>query len=560
MIPKQNESLSLWMDSIEMPNCPSLSENLHVDVCIVGAGIGGLTTAYLLMQEGKSVCILEDHEIGSGQTARTTAHFSTALDDRYTQLEKWHGLPNTKLAAESHQAAILKVAEIIRKEKIDCDLEWVDGYLFVPTESTEEILFQELDAALRAGLSDVSLVVRAPLDFLDTGPALRFPKQMQLHPLKYLKGLADCIIKSGGKIFTRSHVEYIHGGDRARVETIDGFMVYADQIVVATNTPINDVLAVHTKQAAYRSYVIALEVPKASVPKGLYWDTLDPYHYVRLQEGKALGSSMAGVDLLIVGGEDHKTGQDSNPERNYVELENWVRGRFPFAEKLVYKWSGQVMEPVDGLAFLGRNPLDHNNVFIITGDSGNGMTHCTIGGLIITDQIMQRENPWEKLYSPSRINFKSAGRFLKENLNVVAQYSDHLHSHPFESIEYLEWGEGGVFKQGFKQIAAYKNREGRLELYSAVCPHLGGIVNWNSAEKSWDCPCHGSRFDAHGKVLEGPAVMNLKKIDRIDADTDHETHSDFLSADVDPAGLTPDYPSHFPKPSKTIVPPKNSLI
>lgn len=558
MIPKHNESLSLWMDTIEMPHCPSLSENLKVDVCIVGAGLGGLTSAYLLMKEGKSVCILEDHEIGSGQTGRTTAHFSTALDDRYIELEKLHGLENSKLAAESHRAAIYKVAEIIKDENIKCDMDWVDGYLFVPTESTEEILFQELEAVLRAGLSDVKLVVKAPLDFLDTGPALHFPKQLQLHPLKYLKGLAECIIKGGGKIFTRSHVEEIHGGDRARVHTREGFNVYADEIIVATNTPINDVVAIHTKQAPYRSYVIALEVPHGSVPKGLYWDTLDPYHYVRLQEGKNVGTKMNGLDLLIVGGEDHKTGQSLNPENSYVELENWVRQRFPFAEKLVYRWSGQVMEPVDGLAFLGRNPMDQKNVFIITGDSGNGMTHCTIGGMLITDQIMQRKNPWEKLYNPSRINFKSASTFIKENINVAVQYADYLNRHPFETIEDIEWGEGAVFKQGFKQIAAYKNHEGRLELHSAVCPHLGGIVHWNSAEKSWDCPCHGSRFDAHGKVLEGPAVMDLKKKDHVDGDS--ETHSDFLSADVDPAGLTPNYPSNYPTPSKTIVPPKNSLV
>lgn len=558
MIPRQNESMSLWMDTIEMPHCPSLAENIHVDVCIVGAGIGGLTSAYLLMQEGKSVCVLEDHEIGSGQTGRTTAHFSTALDNRYFELEKLHGLQNTKLTAESHRAAIFKVAEIIENEAIQCEMDWVDGYLFVPTESTEEILFRELEAVLRAGLNDIRLVVRAPLDFLDTGPALHFPKQLQLHPLKYLKGLAEAIIKGGGKIFTRSHVEEIHGGDRARVRTEDGFTVFADNIIVATNTPINDLVAVHTKQAAYRSYVIALEIPHGSIPKGLYWDTLNPYHYIRLQEGKNLGTKTGDADLLIVGGEDHKTGQNDNPENCYVELEQWVRRRFPFAGKLVYKWSGQVMEPVDGLAFLGRNPLDQNNVFIITGDSGNGMTHCTIGGMLITDLIMKRANPWEKLYSPSRINFKSAAAFLKENLNVAAQYKDYLNRHPFETIVDIEWGEGAVFTQGFKQIAAYKNHEGRLELHSAVCPHLGAIVHWNSAEKSWDCPCHGSRFDARGKVLEGPAATNLKKID--DVNGDEETHSKFLSADVDPAGLTPDYPAHYPKPPKNFVPPKNSLV
>lgn len=553
MIAKQNESLSLWMDDVEMPHCPALSENIKCDVCIVGAGIGGLTTAYLLQKEGKNVCILEDQEIGSGQTGRTTAHFSTALDDRYMELEKLHGLKGSSLAAQSHKAAVQKVADIIEKENIECEMDWVDGYLFTPLESTEEILSQELSAVLRAGLSEVSLVAQVPLDFLDTGPALHFPKQIQLHPLKYLKGLSECIIKAGGKIFTRTHVEEVHGGEKAFVKTKDGFTVHADAIVVATNTPINDKLAIHSKQAPYRSYVIALEVPHGSVHKGLYWDTLDPYHFIRLQESKNLGTKWGDVDLLIVGGEDHKTGQNSNPGRCYINLENWARQRFPFAGKMAYKWSGQVMEPVDGLAFLGHNPMDRNNVYVITGDSGNGMTHCTIGGILITDQIMQRPNPWEKLYNPARINFRSTSTFLKENLNVMAQYGDYFNRRPFEFIEDMNWEEGAVFTDGLKQIAAYKNHEGRLELHSAVCTHLGGIVHWNSVEKSWDCPCHGARFNAHGKVIEGPAVMNLKKIDI------NKTYSQVLLPDIDLGSLIPEHPVHYPKPPKNIVPPKPSL-
>ena len=558
MLAKPNESLSYWTDSIEMPHCPGLSENIKTDVCIVGAGIGGLTTAYLLMKEGKQVCVLEDHEIGSGQTGRTTAHFSTALDDHYSELEKWHGAKGTKLAAESHRAAINKVAEIIEKENIDCDMDWVDGYLFVSENSTEEILFKELDAASRAGLYDVQMVARAPLDFLDTGPALHFPKQLQLHPLKYLKGLAKAIIAGGGKIFTRTHVIDVQGGTDAVVKTQDGFTVHADSIVIATNSPINDIFAIHTKQAAYRSYVITLEIPNGSVSKGLYWDTLDPYHFIRIQEKKYLGSRNGDVDLLIIGGEDHKTGQNSNPSLCYTFLENWAREKFPFCGKLVYQWSGQVLEAVDGLGYLGHNPQDKKNVYIITGDSGNGMTHCTIGGLLITDQIFKRKNPWEKLYNPSRINARSVGNFIRENMNAVSQYANYFIKNSFENVEDIDWGEGVVFNQGRKKIAAYKNREGRLELFSAVCPHLGGLLRWNTAEKTWDCPCHGSRFNAHGKVTEGPAVMNLAPIESIKSDG--KTHSDFLSADVDPSAFGPEIWAHYPNTSKIKVPPKNSQL
>ncbi|MDZ4662228.1 MAG: FAD-dependent oxidoreductase [Pseudomonadota bacterium] len=503
----QTESLSLWMDTVEMPGNPTLTENLKTDVCIVGGGLGGLTTAYLLMKEGKSVCVLEDSEIGSGQTGRTTAHFVTALDDRYFDLEKYHGESGARLAAESHRAALEEVENIIAKEKIECDLEYVDGFLFAAAESPPGVLNDELLAAHRAGLSEVNMVSRAPLESFNTGPALCFPRQLQLNPLKYLKGLAECLLKNGGKIYTNTHVLEVHGGKDAFVKTKNGNIVKAQSIVVATNTPINNLFAIHTKQAAYRTYVIALLVPRGHVAKGLYWDTLDPYHYVRVE------SSKSGTDdILIVGGEDHKTGQNNKPEESFSRLEKWTREKFPLAKKIAYRWSGQVMEPVDGLGFLGHNPMDRNNVYVITGDSGNGMTHCTIGGLLIADQIMDIKNPWERLYSPSRISLRATGTYLRENANMAAQFGDWFTGKQLEELEDISPGEGAVFRNGLKQVAAYKSKEGILDLRSAVCPHLGCVVSWNSVEKSWDCPCHGSRFNCHGKVLEGPAVTDLKKV------------------------------------------------
>ncbi len=506
----EGESLSEWHDTTSMPTCPALAETIETDVCVVGAGIAGLSTAYMLLKQGKKVCVLEDFEIGSGQTSRTTAHFTTALDDRYFELERMHGTRGIRLAAESHTAAIKKVETIVHEEKIDCDLMRVDGYLFNSEDSTEEILFKELEASHRAGLFSVNLMTRAPLDAFDTGPALHFPRQLKLHPMKYLKGLAECILKLGGQIFTKTHVMELQGGHKGGndsfVKTKSGHVVHAKSIVVATNTPINDILAIHTKQSAYRTYVISAQIPKGSVPEALFWDTGDPYHYVRVETG-------SDHDYLIVGGEDHKTGQNENPSDCYYRLEKWMRDRFHMAQEINYRWSGQVMEPVDGLAYLGHNPVDKNNVYIITGDSGNGMTHCTIGAMLITDQIMGRTNDWELLYNPSRISFKAAQTYLRENLNVAAQYKDWFKGNRFEDVEDLAWGEGTVFRSGIRQIAAYKNHEGRLEFLSAACPHLSGVVHWNTAEKSWDCPCHGSRFNCHGKVIEGPAVKDLQTLD-----------------------------------------------
>ncbi|MBC7466120.1 MAG: FAD-dependent oxidoreductase [Bdellovibrio sp.] len=502
----RGESMSLWLDTVPMPKYQPLSETIKVDVCIIGGGIAGLTTAYLLLKEGKSVCVLEDFEIGSGQTGRTTAHFSTALGHRYYELEKFHGEKGAFKIAESHCAAILKVQHIVNQESLDCDMEFVDGYLFSELEENEDDLYEEIKAVHRAGLIKVGFVERAPVDSFYSGLALRFPKQLQLHPLKYLKGLAEKLTNAGGLIFTRTHALEVKGGDEAFVRTEKGHIVNAHSIVVATNTPINDIFAIHTKQAPYRSYVLGFSVPKNSVPKAMYWDTEDPYHYVRVH-------SEQDHDILIVGGEDHKTGQHKRPEERYEHLELWARERFKMTKEIVYRWSGQVMESMDGIGFLGHNPMDKNNVYVITSDCGNGMTHATIGAMIITDQIMNRKNEWEELYNPSRIIFRATGNFMKENINVAAQYGNWFTSKEFDEIENIPNGEGAVVRSGLTQIAAYKSLDGRTELKSAVCPHLGCVVAWNSAEKSWDCPCHGSRFSCHGHFLEGPAVKDLAPIE-----------------------------------------------
>lgn len=512
------ESVSTWMDTVQMPTFSTLLEDIDVDICIIGGGLAGLTTAYLLLQAGRKVCVLEGFEIGSGQTGRTTAQFTTALDERYFMLEKHHGEKGARLAAESHSAALKKVSEIIQKENIECDLEKINGYLFNAhddpnytlqsnRDKSHEYLNIELEAVLRAGLSEVYMTERVPLSSFDPGPALCFPDQLQLHPLKYLSGLAQAIIRKGGQIFTNSHVIEVQGGEAAYVRLQNDHIVTCESIVVATNSPINDLVAIHTKQASYRTYVIGVEVPKGSIIKGLYWDTEDPYHYVRLEK-----SDKHSYEVLLVGGEDHKTGQNDNPEHSYTRLENWTRKKFPMSGRVLYRWSGHVMEPVDGLAYIGHNPMDSDNVYVVTGHSGNGMTYSTIAGMLLTDMIIGKENPWESLYNPSRISLSTVGTYLKENANTLVQYKDWLTEKQFGDLENIEDGEGIVYRDGLHIIAAYKDNYGNLELNSAVCPHLGGIVHWNKAEKSWDCPCHGSRFDCHGKVLDGPAVSDLTLI------------------------------------------------
>jgi len=494
---------SVWM-AAAMPTYPPLSDNLAADVCIVGAGIAGLTTAYLLTQSGESVIVLDDGAIAGGMTQATTAHLSDAIDDRYFEIERLHGEAGARLAAASHTAAIHRIEAIVNKERIDCDFQRLDGYLFLPPGGDPEVLERELTSARRAGL-DVTETSRAPMTFFDTGRCLRFPHQAQFHPLKYLAALAGAIERNGGRLFTETHADEISGGAPATIKA-RGFTVTADAVVVATNTPINDLLAIHTKQAPYMSYVIAGRVPRGAVAKALYWDTDDPYHYVRLQE---VQDGSGQDDLLIVGGEDHKTGQADDHLARHARLESWAREHFPMMTDVEFAWAGQVMETIDGLAFIGHNPLDKDNIFVATGDSGMGMTHGTIAGILLTDLIRGRENPWQTLYDPSRKTLRAAGTFAKEALNMAAQYSDWLTRGEVDSVDEIDTDSGAVLRRGLTKVAVYRDETGALHECSAVCPHLGCIVAWNAAARTWDCPCHGSRFDKLGEVINGPANKGL---------------------------------------------------
>jgi glycine/D-amino acid oxidase-like deaminating enzyme/nitrite reductase/ring-hydroxylating ferredoxin subunit len=500
MLSETGRTDSLWMVTRPPRAMPPLERDLVTDVCVIGAGIAGITVGYLLAQAGRRVVVLESSLIGGGETGRTTAHLAHALDDGYHVLERLHGSEGARLAAASHSAAIDRIEAIVREEKINCDFERLDGYLFVPPGESPDILDAELEAAHRAGLTDVQRLGRTPITSWDSGPCLRFPRQGQFHPLSYLNALVDAIERMGGRIFGSTHVTGVEAGPPATVTTSSQRIVTADFVVCATNTPIIDWLVIHSKQPAYRTFAIGARMPSGSVPRALYWDTADPYHYVRL----------AG-DVLIVGGEDHKTGQEDDGIDRFARLEQWSRERFPIGA-VEYRWSGQVMEPVDGLAYIGRNPGDKGHIFVATGDSGHGMTHGTIAGMLIRDLILSRPNEWQALYEPSRKSVRSAAEYVRENLNVAKQYVDYITPGEVRSEDEIRPGEGAVVRHGLKKLAVYRDGAGTLHRASAVCPHLGCIVHWNSLERSWDCPCHGSRFGVDGSVLNGPAVGGLEEV------------------------------------------------
>jgi glycine/D-amino acid oxidase-like deaminating enzyme/nitrite reductase/ring-hydroxylating ferredoxin subunit len=495
---------SVWMGTA-LPQCTPVEGPAHVDVCVIGAGIAGLTTAYCLARAGRKVIVLEAVSIGAGESGRTTAHLSNALDDRYCVLERMHGAQAARLAAQSHTAAIDRIERIVNEERIECAFSRLDGYLVCGRNDTSDVLNEELAAASRAGLH-VALTASSPLPGLDVGNALRFASQAQFHPLKYLAGVARALVAAGGRIYTGTRVRKVEDGAPARVITANDHMITAESVVVATNSPISDRLTIHTKQAAYRTYAIALAVEHDGVPAVLLWDTEDPYHYVRTY------TEEDGRSVLIVGGEDHKTGQSDNSEDRFARLEIWTRERFPWAGAVLYRWSGQVIEPVDHLAFIGRDPHTRH-VYIATGDSGHGMTHGTIAGMLITDLILGGKSPWERLYAPNRKSIKAIGTYAKENLNVAGHFADYLTGGDVADVSAIPPGSGAIIRRGAKKLAVYRDEVGLLHASAAVCTHAGCVVRWNKLERSWDCPCHGSRFEPDGEVLSGPARAPLAKAD-----------------------------------------------
>jgi glycine/D-amino acid oxidase-like deaminating enzyme/nitrite reductase/ring-hydroxylating ferredoxin subunit len=498
-------SISLWMDTARVPELAPLQASQRTQICVIGAGIAGLTTAYRLAAIGKDVVVIDERGLRGGQTARTTGHLCNALDDRYFRLEQLHGPARARLAAQSHGAAIDKIEAICTVEHIDCGFARVDGYLVQGVgDERAGILDREYHAAIRAGL-DCERVPGAPGALAEFGDALRFRKQARFHVLHYVAGLARAIEAAGGRLYRASAV-HVEGGQEAHVMTSDGLRIDCEAVVVATHVPFNDRLVLHTKQAAYRSYVIALRIGAGAVPDALLWDTLDPYHYIRT-------ARTDGVDWLLVGGEDRKVGQDDHPERHFAELERWTRQYFPMAGPVAYRWSGQIIEPVDALAFIGRNPGRPRNVFVATGDSGNGLTHGTIAGLLIADLVEGRTSPWREVYAPDRRTLRAADDYLRENLNFVPYYGELVSGGDVDDSSLIGAGEAAILRNGLHKVAAWRDDEGELHLHSAVCPHLGCVVHWNAAECSWDCPCHGSRFDPRdGARLNGPADRGLAPI------------------------------------------------
>jgi glycine/D-amino acid oxidase-like deaminating enzyme/nitrite reductase/ring-hydroxylating ferredoxin subunit len=482
---------SLWLRTSADPGFPPLSGDVTVDVCVVGAGIAGITAAHLLQRAGKRVAVLDQGKVGNGVTGFTTAHLTEALDTRYFELRRTFGDEGARLAAHSQRAAIDQIARTVEEEKLECDFRHLPGYLY--SERSPEQIEREHDAARACGVQ-VELIDGAPLPF-PTRKALRFDRQAQFHPLRYLVPLARRIVERGGLVHEQTRALEVRDGEPCTVRTAQG-EVKAAHVLVCTHTPVNDRFFMHTKLAQYRSYVVTAR--PAQRIDGLFWDDADPYHYLRMHD-----------DQLIVGGEDHKVGQKGNTNEPYARLREYLRARFGC--EVDDEWSAQVVEPVDGLPYIGRNSLDAR-VFIATGFSGNGMTGGTVAGLLLADLVLGNANPWALLYKPTRVTPAAGFEWTKENVDYPLHLMfDVVRRAQAVALESVPPGEGRLVTVNGKKLAAFRDEEGKVTLLSPTCTHMACTVRWNPAERSWDCPCHGARYDVDGEVLNGPAIQPLKK-------------------------------------------------
>lgn len=486
---------SVW-DQVQLPHFDTVKKNQKTEICIVGGGITGVSIAYEMALRGHKVMLVEAFRMGSGQTSRTTAHLTCQLEEQFLELLKMHDEETVRVFYEAHRKAIDIIEENILKENISCDFKRLDGHLFQGANFDKEKLWKEVEAAKKCG-AQLEYVEAVPF-LSDQLPGLRFKNQAQFNPLKYIRGLIEAMSEMDVTIYEGTHIQDMRQEDRENwiLLTDSGHQINAHHLIVATNTPVNNRFHIHTRQYAYRTYAMSFSVKEQASEDCLLWDTEDPYHYIRFADG-----------YLIVGGEDHRTGQATDHDP-FSELEKWSRHKFSFIGEAIHKWSGQVFEPMDQIGFIGRNPGLEKNVYISTGESGIGMTSAAIASKLIPDLIENKANPWAAVFDPTRPLVNGLKDFVIENLNVARQYTDWVTPSEVSSLDEIPIDGGGLMREGITKTCFYHDAD-HFERKSAVCTHLGGIVHWNDIEKTWDCPCHGSRFNTKGKVIEGPSLSDL---------------------------------------------------
>jgi glycine/D-amino acid oxidase-like deaminating enzyme/nitrite reductase/ring-hydroxylating ferredoxin subunit len=495
---------SLWQN--DMPDYvpkPANLANKNFDVLIVGGGITGVTTALQLQKSGLQCVVAEAHNLCFGTTGGTTAHLNTFLDTAYNVIENKFDEHAASLIAKATAQALDLYRSNVEQYNIDCGYETKDGYLYSQDEKQTEELSSIFEASKKAGV-DVAYTDRIPVP-ISFQKAIVYHDQANVHPSKYVYGLAKAFEENGGVILQNCMVKDFKGDKELEVDTSQG-RIGARTLIWATHIP-PGVNLLHFRCAPYRSYAVAVTLNDDSYPDGLAYDMYDPYHYYRTQvidENK----------YLIVGGEDHKTGHEDNTEICFNRLEAHIRKHFDVKD-MAFKWSSQYFEPADGLAYIGHLPGNPENVLVATGFGGNGMTYSHIAAVALTDLVMKGETEYAKLFNPNRIKpIAGFSNFVKENADVVKEFvGKYLSKEKLDELANIAPGQAKLVKYENKSLALYKDDGGQLHAVSPVCPHAKCSVGWNSAERSWDCPCHGSRFTAEGDVLTGPARHGLEVIE-----------------------------------------------
>jgi glycine/D-amino acid oxidase-like deaminating enzyme/nitrite reductase/ring-hydroxylating ferredoxin subunit len=500
---------------------PVVAHDLAVDALVIGGGITGATAALRLAEAGRRVALVEGRSLCSGVSGATTAHLTELVDPRYVAIAAKFGREGARMVAASTRRAMEHIAHFVETRGVECDLVRLPGYLYAESRHDLEALAREHEASLLAGLP-VELDSEVPLPFATVG-GLRYPNQMTLHPRRYVSALVRAAVAAGAQVFEHTRIVEIKDGEPVEARTDSGQLVRARAVFCATHSPLNMFL-LHSKLGHYQSYVTAYaDVPLAPA---LFWDTASPYHYLR-------AASIGGREHLVVGGEDHKTGEEHHTELCFDRLTRYAGERFG-ARRPDYQWSAQVIESVDGLPFIGRNSAS-KHVYVATGFSGSGMTYGTIAALLVSDLILDLPNPSVELFRATRVKPSAIGAIFAENGGIPLHLvGDRLARAEVRSVDEIGLDEGRIMKVHGHRLAVYRDRQARLHAVSAVCTHMGCVVKFNEAERTWDCPCHGSRFSVEGEVLDGPALLPLPHvpIDQAPVIEEHQPVSTWTPIDV----------------------------
>jgi glycine/D-amino acid oxidase-like deaminating enzyme/nitrite reductase/ring-hydroxylating ferredoxin subunit len=488
---------SFWLATKPDVRFAPLTGDLTVDVAVLGGGITGITTALLLKQAGKTVALVELREVGHGVTGNTTGKLTSGHGLVYGKLARKHGPEAARMYADSNNAGLAKIAELVETHAIECDFERADNYVYGTVSADAADLREEALAAQEAGL-DADFVGDLELPFPVAGAA-RIRDQAQFHPAKYLVALAELVDGDGSHVFEETRATGVDESDPSTVRTSGG-TIRADDVVLATHLPFLDRGLRFARAHPQMSYAVAS--PVESPPVGMYLSSSGPTRSIRT-------TPHGGGRLLVLGGEGHPAGRERDTRRRYAALErdlaSWFGGGEPH-----YRWSAHDYVPVDGWAYIGRLTRRTKRLHVATGFAKWGMTKGTLAALVLTDEILGRPNRWARAYDASRRDLSgSLAGLVTANARVGARFiGDRLSARTLDSIDK---GEGAVVRHGLSQLAVHRDDHGQLHALSARCTHLGCIVAWNTAERTWDCPCHGSRFDTDGRVIEGPAIADLER-------------------------------------------------